>query len=492
MSSSNDAMGHAPPAVAAQQARARAAASQAVLIGARLDRLPVGKTIWLLVVLISLGGFFEFYELFSTAYIAPGIVRSGVLSATTQGFFSMNGIAAFIAAAFAGLLVGTLLFGSIADRFGRRPVFTFALLWYTLSAAIMAFQSTPPGLNFWRFMVGIGLGVELVTIDSYVSELVPKHFRGRAFALNQVVTYLAVPAIACLAWQLVPLAPLGLDGWRWVVLIGSVGAVCIWAIRRRIPESPRWLAENGQSERAEAVMSALEQRIERESGRPLPAPEVDVEVPSLGAGSGERGQFSEIFRPAYLPRTVMLSLFHVFQTVGLYGFSNWVPTFLMKQGFEVTTSLAYTIGITLVMPCGPLLAMSYGDRFERKWQMVASALLVALAGLCFAQARSAVGIVVTGALVTLGATTLSYNFHAYQSELYPTRVRARAVGFVYSWSRLSGIFSGFLVSYALSRAGVPGALMLIAGCMGMVALVIALLGPATKGKSLESLESLTR
>jgi len=65
--------------------------------------------------------------------------------------------------------------------------------------------------------------------------------------------------------------------------------------------------------------------------------------------------------------------------------------------------------------------------------------------------------------VTLGATTLSYSFHAYQSELYPTRIRARAIGFVYSWSRLSGIFSGFLVSYALSRGGVPAAALLIAG-----------------------------
>lgn len=463
--------------------RATVASNQATLIGARLDRLPVGRTICLLVVLISLGGFFEFYELFSTAYIAPGIVRSGVLSATTQGFFSMNGIASFIAAAFGGLLIGTLLLGSIADKFGRRSVFTFALLWYTASAAIMAFQTTALGLNFWRFMVGIGLGVELVTIDSYVSELVPKHFRGRAFALNQVVTYLAVPTIACLAWQLVPLAPLGLDGWRWVVLIGSVGAVLIWVIRRRIPESPRWLAANGQSQRAEAIMSELEREAEQESGKPLPEPEIDAERPA----TVEQGQLREIFHREYLSRTVMLSLFHIFQTVGLYGFSNWVPTFLIKQGFEVTTSLAYTIGITLVMPCGPLLAVMYGDRFERKWQIVASALLVAGAGLCFAEAGSAAGIVVTGALVTLGATTLSYNFHAYQSELYPTRIRARAVGFVYSWSRLSGIFSGFLVSYALSRAGVSGALMLIAGCMGMVALVIALLGPATKGKSLESL-----
>jgi MFS transporter, putative metabolite:H+ symporter len=481
MSSTHNAIGPAVGAADTSQIRAIEACETTGMIGARLDRLPASRSIWMLVLLISLGGFFEFYELFSTAYIAPGIIRSGVLTATTTSFLSMSGIASFIAAAFTGLLVGTLFFGAIADKFGRRSVFTFALLWYTVSAAIMAFQTTALGLNFWRLMVGIGLGVELVTIDSYLSEIVPKHVRGRAFAFNQFITYLAVPAIACLAWQLVPLAPLGLDGWRWVVLLGSVGAVVIWVIRRRIPESPRWLAAHGEHEKAELIVAALERRAEREIGKPLPVPE---------AASGEvveTGQFREIFSRAFLSRTVMLSIFHIFQTIGLYGFSNWVPSFLIKQGFEVTTSLAYTLGITLVMPCGPLIALLYGDRFERKWQIVASSILVACAGLLFAEARNPMFIVATGALVTLGATTMSYNFHAYQSELYPTRIRARAIGFVYSWSRLSGIFSGFLVSYALNRAGVSGALLLIAASMGMVALSIAVLGPSTKGRSLESL-----
>jgi len=450
-------------------------------VGARLDRLPATRTIWMLVVLISLGGFFEFYELFSTAYLAPGIIRSGILTATTAGFFGMTGIASFIAAAFAGLLVGTLLFSVIADQMGRRSVFTIALLWYTASAAVMAFQTTAIGLNFWRFMVGIGLGVELVTIDAYISELVPKQIRGRAFALNQVITYLSVPFIALLAWRLVPYSPLGFDGWRWVVMVGSVAAALIWIIRSRIPESPRWLAAHGRHADAHRVLCALERRVERDIGGQLSAPEMgQCEIV-------EKGRLVEIFSKQYLSRTVMLSIFHIFQTVGLYGFSNWVPTFLVKQGIEVTASLAYTLGITLVMPCGPLIAMLYADRFERKWQMVASSLLVAGAGLMFAEMRNPALIVLTGALVTLGATTLSYNFHAYQSELYPTRIRARAIGFVYSWSRLSGIFSGFIVSYALTRAGVSGALLVIAASMGIVALSIATLGPRTNGLSLETL-----
>lgn len=465
-----------------EHACAEPAREPAASVGARLDRLPATRSVWSMIVLLSAGGFFEYYELFSTAYIVPGIIHSGVLNATTSGFFSLEGIAGFIAASFGGLLVGTLLFGTVADRCGRRSVFTFALLWYTVSAAIMAFQHSAAGLNFWRFMVGIGLGVELVTIDSYLGELVPKQMRGRAFALNQVVTYLAVPAIACLSWQLVPRAPLGFDGWRWVVLSGSLGAFVIWAIRRRLPESPRWLAAHGRQAEAEAILAALEQRVMSETGRPLPQPERAAAVRE----PVDTGHFVEVFSPAYRSRTVMLCLFHIFQTVGLYGFSNWVPTFLIHQGVEVAASLGYTLGMTLVMPLGPLLAMVYGDRLERKWQIVGASLLVAIAGLCFAQARGPLSIVLSGACVTLGATTLSYSFHAYQAELYPTRIRARAIGFVYAWSRLSGVFSGFLVAWALGHGGVGSALWLIASCMGIDAIVIALLGPATKGRSLEA------
>ncbi len=219
-------------------------------IGARLDRLPATRTIWRLVALLSLGGFFEFYDLFFTGYIAPGLVRSGILTASTHGLFGTTGVASFVAAMFSGLFLGTALFGFVADRFGRRTIFTYSLLWYTVASVMMAFQHDVFGLNLWRFISGIGVGVELVTIDTYLSELVPKELRGRAFAFNQTIQFSSVPVVALLAWLLVPRMPLGLDGWRWVVLIGAGGAVFVWWIRRSVPESPRWLAQQGKLDEA--------------------------------------------------------------------------------------------------------------------------------------------------------------------------------------------------------------------------------------------------
>jgi len=191
--------------------------------------ITVQTSVWSRVALISLGGFFEFYDIFFAGYVAPGLVRSGILTAST-------GVAGFVAAMFSGLFVGTALVSFVADRFGRRAIFTYSLLWYTAASVIMAFQHDVFGLNLWRFISGIGVGVELVTIDTYLSELVPANLRGRAFAINQAIQFCAVPVVALLAWLLVPRAPFGLDGWRWVVLLGATGAILVWWIRRRVPE----------------------------------------------------------------------------------------------------------------------------------------------------------------------------------------------------------------------------------------------------------------
>src|SRR5882757_3817581 len=240
-------------------------------IAARLDRLPMTRTLWTRVILLSLGGFFEFYDLLFTGYIAPGLVRSGILTPTTPGLFGTSGIASFVAAFFAGLFIGTLLFGFAADRLGRRTIFTVSLIWYSVASVVMAFQNDAFGLNLWRFITGLGVGVELVTIDTYLAELVPRAYRGRAFAINQTVQFAAVPVVAFLALQLVPIAPFGIDGWRWVVLIGAVGAIFVWWIRLRVPESPRWLASHGRIAEADSILCDLEQRVRAESGTPPPA-----------------------------------------------------------------------------------------------------------------------------------------------------------------------------------------------------------------------------
>ena len=285
-------------------------------LAARLDRLPMTRHIWVLVTLISLGGAFEFYDLFLTAYIAPGLVKAGYFARESLGPFSVlapygvAGVGTFVFAMFAGLFVGAIFLGHFADRYGRRTVFTFSLIWYSVTTAIMAFQTSGFGVDLWRFIAGVGIGIELVTIDTYVSELVPASHRGRAYAYNQFLQFLAVPLVAFLAWLLVPRTPLGLDGWRWVVLIGSAGAIFIWFIRLSLPESPRWLARHGRVADAERVVSRIENRVIMESGAQLPPPGLPQREEA-----GE-GTFAEIWQPPSDRRAILMSVFNFFQTFG--------------------------------------------------------------------------------------------------------------------------------------------------------------------------------
>src|SRR5246500_2901371 len=227
-------------------------------ISRRLESLPASGYLWRLVILLSLGGCFEIYDLFLTGYIAPGLNRSALLTTTTQAFFGFSGIGAFVAATFAGVFVGTFFLGFLADRFGRRSIFTYALLGYTAATVAMACQTSSDGVLLWRFIAGIGIGVEIITIDAYITELVPSWMRGRAFAVNQAVMFVAVPIVAFLAWWLVPLQPYGIEGWRWVVLIGAAASMVIWLLRLFVPESPLWLARHGREREAIEIVRKLE------------------------------------------------------------------------------------------------------------------------------------------------------------------------------------------------------------------------------------------
>jgi putative MFS transporter len=183
----------------------------------------------------------------------------------------------------------------------------------------------------------------------------------------------------------------------------------------------------------------------------------------------------------------MLIVFNVFQAAGFYGFASWVPTLLIASGIAVTKSLGYTFLIAIAAPFGPALGLLFTDHVERKWVVAGAALCVAAAGLAFTQAHGMSGVIACGLTLTLASNIFSFAFHAYQPELFPTRVRAQAVGFVYSFSRLSTMFSAFVIAVILGSFGAPGVFIFIAGCMGAVAMVIGIFGPPTRNLSLEQI-----
>src|SRR6266704_2149118 len=449
-------------------------------VSERLENAPASAYLWRLVILLSLGGCFEIYDLFLTGYIAPGLNRSGLLTTTTQAFFGFSGIGAFVAATFAGLFVGTFFLGFLADRFGRRAIFTFALLGYTAASIMMACQTTSNGVLLWRFIAGIGIGVEIITIDAYITELVPSWMRGRAFAVNQAVMFTAVPVVAALAWWLVPLSPYGIDGWRWVVLIGAAGSMVIWILRLYVPESPLWLARHGRTEEAARILAMLEA-----SAGTAHAPAKRT-ADALPARVAAKAGYPELFKPPYLSPVVMFMIFNLCQAFGVYGFANWVPALLVEKGITVTKSLQYSFIIAFAYPIAPLLAASFADRLERKWIICGAAVAIGGFGIAFSQFAGPVFLILCGVMITAANMTMSYAYHAYQTEVFPTPVRARAAGLVYSMSRVSATFSGFIVAYVLREAGVGGVFGLISTAMIIVIIAIATFGPNVRGKPLDA------
>jgi len=440
-------------------------------IAARVERLPLCGFHWRFIALISLGGWFDFYDIFMMAYLGAALQDSRFL--TLQQFSQV------IAAGFCGMFLGTVIFGLGSDYFGRRTSFVFMLLIYSGFTLLGAFAPDARSLIVLRALAGVGIGAELVVIDTYVTEMVPSHERGRFVAITQLVGFTAIPVVAFLSKLLIP-TNWSMEGWRWVMVIGGAGAIFAWFLRRSLPESPRWCEVAGRHKEAETIMATIEKEVETETRKPLPTARPLAVVPT------RHMPIRELWEPSYRRRTLMLMTFHLLQTIGIYGFANWAPTFLLKQGKSLGQSLEYGFLIALVSPVGPLIGVLTTERLERKRAIVFLSLLMAFTGLAFPFALKPEAIVAIGALLTVFSYWFSAVLHAYQAELFPTRARATGVGFTYSWSRLSAVFSSLVIGALLAKS-VLAVFVFMAAAMVGVALVVGMFGPNTNAVVLEKI-----
>jgi putative MFS transporter len=434
-----------------------------VNVAGRLERLPISRFHRRFVTLVSLGIFFDFYDNFMVAYLGAALRGSG--------FLDLQQLSLLVAAGFAGMFIGTIVFGVSSDYMGRRTSFILMLLIYSAFTLGGAFAPNAAWLIAMRGLAGVGIGAEIIVTDTYVTEMVPSAVRGRYVAITEVVGFSAVPVAAAISYVLIPTHFL-IDGWRWVMVIGSAGALFAWYMRRGLTESPRWLESRGRTAEAAAIVDAIEREVIAETGSPLPEP------PLVVAAGETRTPWTELWRPPYRSRMVMMTIFQLLQAIGLYGWANWLPTLLVQRGIPLVTSLGYTMLIALISPVGPLLAALTSDRFERKWTIVTLSAGMVIAGLAFMQAQAPWQVIACGATIALLSYWFSAAFHAYQAELFPTRARATGVGFTYSWSRLSAASSAIIIGVLLQQ-GVGLVVLFVSAAWVGVGGIIAIMGPRT-------------
>jgi putative MFS transporter len=367
-------------------------------------------------------------------------------------------------------------------------VFILNLLVYSLFSLAAAFSPNVETFLVLRFIAGIGLGAELVLVDTYLAEFVPARVRGRMTAWAYTIGFLGVPLAALLGGKLVAHHQLlGIDGWRWLLVFGGLGAVFVLAIRTMLPESPRWLESRGRDAEAREVVASVVAKVA--PGAPVP------EQLFAGASRAEDDapNVAEVLRIAfrdYRKRTVMLVIFQILQTVAYYGFGTLAPLVLVSKGFEVTQSLGYAALTFAGYPLGSLLSIPLVERFERKHLIIVSALGIALCGIVFAAAEQVVVIVVAGFLLTAVSNVFSNAFHIYQAEIFPTAIRSTASGICYSLSRATSTVLPFVAVPALAALGPVAVFSGSAALVILLCLNVGLLGPRSTGLQLEQVEKI--
>jgi MFS transporter, putative metabolite:H+ symporter len=440
-------------------------------IAARLNRLPITRIHRSVVIIAGIGTFFDLFDIFLAGVLATVL--------TERFHLSRVSLPAVIGSGFLGMFFGALALGSFADRVGRRTAFLVNLGIYSLFTLLGGFSTNAAMLIVTRFVAGIGIGAEPPLVDAYLSEILPPRHRGRFIAIAYTIGFLGVPAVGFLARVLVPVHVLGLDGWRWLFVVGSVGGGIVWFLRKRLPESPRWLESVGRLAEAEAITAQLEDEALRFG--PLAEPNSN-ERPAPGSAS-----FAVLFSSEYRGRTAVLWIFQIFQTVGYYGFGTLVPLVLASKGFSVVTSLAYTSVVFLGYPIGSALSWLFVERIDRRWLIVGSALLMSVCGLALGAAAAPAAIIASGLAYTIVSNVFSNAMHIFQAEIFPTFIRATATGTAYGLSRLSSAALPFVLLPVLQRWGAAWMFAAVATAMLIVMIDIGLFAPSTTGRPLEQL-----
>ena len=436
--------------------------------GARLDRLAISGFHRRILTLIGIGMFFDGYDVYVAATVLGATLKSG--------FSTLGQNAQFVSVTFAGMMIGSFLTGFLGDRYGRRFTYQANLIIFGLASIASAFAPTMFVLIVLRGVMGLGLGAELVAGYAAMTEFLPPQARGRWCGILNAVVVTSLPVSALASTLIIPRF-----GWRVMFVIGGVGALIIWYLRKAMPESPRWLESIGRTEEAEKML----QEIERQAApahSPLPGPVAPAPpVPSCN--------FSALFGPGLASRLFVGCTALIVANTLIYGFVIWLPTFFVQQGLSIANSFKYSFLMSAGAPVGAALGALTADSLGRKPAIIGASLLTILFGGIYPFMRDPRLLPLAGFLLVVCIYVLvALLFAIYIPELFPTEVRMRAVGLCNTLGRAATIVTPFLVVFLFRSHGVGGVVSLMSGLLVVQILAVHFWGIEPKLRRLEDMQ----
>ncbi|HEY7662858.1 MAG TPA: MFS transporter [Xanthobacteraceae bacterium] len=435
---------------------------------ARLERLP---TSWWQVkarIIVGVATFFDAFDALAIASVLPVIVPLWKLAPQQIGFL--------ISAGFVGQLAGALLFGWIAERHGRMTAMVWSIALFALMSLICALAWDYSSLLLFRTIQGIGLGGEVPVAAVFISELAKAQGRGRFVLLYELVFPIGLVAASLLGLWVVPRF-----GWQYMFVIGALPALLALALRRLLPESPRWLAVRGRAAEAQAAMALIEHETEKATGAPLPP------VKPVVATLEKPATLSDLFGPLYLRRTLVVWVIWFAAYFVNYGLSIWLPT-VYRTVFKLPldVSLRYGLITQAVGLLGTLICALTIDYVGRRlWFAVSfAAAALALSALALYPTPTAEEVLTSMTVAFFFISTINIGVYLYTPELYPTRVRALGVGVATAWLRLASIIGPSAVGMMLA-GGLPSVFVTFAIVAAIAAVITGLFAVETKGRVLE-------
>lgn len=400
----------------------------------------------------ALGWMLDSFDAMLYALVLAHVMRDLGMSKATGGL--LNSLTLLASG------IGGVFFGFLADRIGRKRALMLSILTYSVCSFASGLSTSVLMLAVFRFILGLGMGGEWNTGATLVAETWPTDLRAKAIALVQSSWAIGYAAAALVAGIVLHYAD-----WRMVFFVGILPALVTLWIQNRVPESEMWKEHHRLAQESKRAAQAR---------RPY-----------------EHDRFIRIFQPPYLKHTFALLFLNFFGMFAWWGLFTWIPPYLSLpvaqggRGFGVmgSTTLLLVLNLAGMFP-GYASFGWVADRLGRRKSFMlytfAAAVLVPL----YAQARQAWVLLVLGAVVAFFGTGFFSGSGIIGSEIFPTRVRARALGFTYNGARALSSVAPFVIGWVGQTKGLSSAFYLCAGSFLLASLVATQL-PETKGKHLE-------